>query len=89
MDGVKTNNHYTNLEWVTNQENIDHAKSMGLMKPLKGEQVFGALLKDIDVPKVRELYGTGEYTYSQLAKMFNASAYSIGNCVRGKSYRHI
>lgn len=30
IDGVKTNNHYTNLEWVTNQENLDHAKKLGL-----------------------------------------------------------
>lgn len=89
MDGVKTNNHYTNLEWVTNQENIDHAKSIGLMKPLKGEQVFGALLKDEDAPKVRELYATGNYTYLQLAGMFNSSLHSIGNCVRRESYRHV
>lgn len=25
IDGNKTNNNYTNLEWVTNQENRDHA----------------------------------------------------------------
>ena len=88
-DGIKTNNHYTNLEWVTNQENIDHAKSMGLLKPLKGEQVFGALLKDEDVPKVRELYASGNYTYFQLAEIFNSSIHSIGDCVRRDSYRHI
>ena len=26
IDGNKTNNHYTNLEWVTNQENSDHRR---------------------------------------------------------------
>ncbi len=30
IDGNKTNNYYTNLEWVTNQENTIHAHKMGL-----------------------------------------------------------
>lgn len=31
-DGNKTNNHYTNLEWVTQSENVKHAFSTGLAK---------------------------------------------------------
>lgn len=34
-DGNKKNNHYSNLEWVTNQENVDHAWANNLM-PEKG-----------------------------------------------------
>lgn len=30
IDGNTANNHYTNLEWTTNQENIQHAFSIGL-----------------------------------------------------------
>lgn len=32
-DGNKLNNHFTNLEWVTQSENVKHAYNIGLNKP--------------------------------------------------------
>jgi hypothetical protein len=35
-DGNKSNNHYTNLEWATISENIQHAHDTGLIKKITG-----------------------------------------------------
>ena len=37
IDGIKTNNHPSNLEEITYKENTGHAFSIGLMKPQMGE----------------------------------------------------
>ena len=36
IDGVKTNNIVSNLEWVSNQENLMHASQIGLLADVSG-----------------------------------------------------
>ena len=40
IDGDKTNNDISNLEWVTTSENIKHAYRIGLNKPNKSKRKF-------------------------------------------------
>lgn len=50
-DGNKLNNDYTNLEWVTHQENADHAKKNNLMA--KGERNGNSKLTQKQVNEIR------------------------------------
>lgn len=45
-DGDKTNNHYSNLDWVTPSENIIHAKSLGLQTECPNRQPVEQLTLD-------------------------------------------
>lgn len=40
IDGNKQNNHFSNLEWATNQENHNHKLIMGLNVSLSGDEHY-------------------------------------------------
>ncbi|WP_085908307.1 NUMOD4 domain-containing protein [Kiloniella majae] len=52
-DGVKTNNAAKNIRWATPEENQADRKLHGT--DIKGSHVFGAKLKEADIPRIRTL----------------------------------
>lgn len=58
IDGVKTNNHPDNLEWVTNEENVAHAWKSGLCD-LRGEKQPGHKLTQKQVIEIRKALRLG------------------------------
>lgn len=86
IDGVKTNNKISNLEWCTQSENVKHAFDTGLKKPanLKGENYPWSKITWNDIRCIREHYIPGDPIYGQhgLARKFNISQQMISKIMK-------
>jgi hypothetical protein len=73
IDGVKHNNSISNLEIVSQVENMQHAKRLGLLKPLrKGDNPMAKINQEI-ADKMRKIYAAGGSSYPKLGKQFGVS----------------
>lgn len=91
IDGNKINNSVNNLEWVTAQENTQHAMVNGLMRPLKGEEIGTSKLTEEDVKYIREHYIPKDKKYGSrvLAKRFGVSHATISRAYYGERWKHV
>lgn len=89
IDGVKTNNHLTNLEWATRTEQLNHSYKLGLRKSLKGENNPASKLTNKQVKWLRDNYSkeTKSKTLYKLAKEFNVSDTTIYNVLNNITYK--
>jgi len=87
-DGIKTNNHYTNLEWCTTQQNTQHATENNLIS--FGENHGMSKLTDMQVLEIREKYKPkGVYSSYRLAVEYNVSRVLINQVVRRKIWKRV
>lgn len=88
-NGIKNDNRVENLEWVTGRENIRHAVENKLHKPTKGEDQVTSKLKEKDIPLIREMYRSGDFSQQQIADIYNVSQRLISLIIRNKIWRHV
>jgi len=94
-NGVKNDNRVSNLEWVTPSEQQIHAcyvlgqNHQFNVPHYRGEEHANAKLTAEDVLLIRELQITGQYTLTELGKLFGVTKQNIRSVVSRRTWRHI
>ncbi len=84
QDRDKGNNRADNLEWVTGQENMDHAAEN--MK--RGGDHYAAKLTEPDVLEMRWLRSLG-VAVAEIAEAYGVAKRTARDAITGKTWRHV
>lgn len=89
-DCNRLNNDYTNLEWVTHQENITYSVALGNYSngSHAGEHNGRARLTKDDVRIIRQLIADG-YSTAELARMYNVGWSTIYHIKIGNTWKGV
>lgn len=82
IDGCRSNNHASNLRWVTRAENTAQQNHDGRGVP-KGQRHPGAKLADADIPLIFALRGRG-LSQEKIGRRFGVSGSLIHHILAGK-----
>jgi uncharacterized protein YerC len=89
IDGNKDNNYYTNLEWCTNQENMNHRyEALKSFIDNSGSNNVTSKLNEQQVIEIAQMIKDGVF-YSKIAKQFKISKSTIGMIKSGKVWRQL
>lgn len=86
IDNDTKNNNVTNIEWVTQQGNIQHKVRQG--RQCKGERIPSTKLKENDVREIRKLLADG-VSQSKIAEMYNITQSPISKINRGVTWSYV
>lgn len=89
IDGDGTNNRASNLEWISAQENTEHAYRLGLAKGNVGIKNPSAKLTVDDVRAIKELIREGQMTQRAIAEKFGVVPMVITDIKKGRTWTHV
>jgi len=81
IDGDKLNNHVTNLEWVTSEENRIHS-----VRVLKKGNIK---LTHKQVVEIKKQLITGEFSHKQLSEKYRVKKTTITQISTGRNWKHV
>ncbi len=88
INGIKTDNDLSNLEWCTHTENVRHAFKIGLVNNTGIKNGMAKLIPD-EVKRIKVLLKIKGYSQYKIAKMFNVSRSCILKIHLGKTWTSI
>jgi len=91
IDGCKTNNDLTNLEWCTHKHNMAHAHSSGLVPPrslLKGDLSIASKLKSHQVSDIKKRIAKGD-TEISISRDYNVCPSTIWHIKTGRTWASV
>ena len=88
INGVKTDNNKSNLEWCTRKENALHSYRTGLQKKQKGSSHGNAKLNEDKVIEIRKLSKQGLSLF-ELENNFNVAKSTLSQIINKQRWKHI
>lgn len=89
INGIKTDNRVTNLEWVTVEENHKHAVETGLLTIGYGEDAPSGKLTNDQATTIRKLFWKEKVPEKDLAEQFGINRKTINMIINYKTFKHI
>ena len=87
IDGNKSNNHYSNLEWVTAKENTEHSLYILKNKTNKGCTWENHNFSSIQCYEMINLYNK-KYSFRKIAKLFKSNHKTISKIIKNEKYNN-
>lgn len=89
IDGCKTNNDVSNLEWCTRSDNLKHAYQLGLERRRHGEENHTHKLTNEVARYIKENAKPGDrkYGFAALARQFNVDRTTVSAVYNGETWR--
>lgn len=85
IDGDKLNNHISNLEWISNSDNMSHAYKLGLRSSI-GENNSNCKITDNQVTHIKLIYNTGKSS-KYISEELDIKLHIVRQIISGKSWK--
>lgn len=89
IDGNKSNNHLSNLEWNTHKENVDHSIKLGIKAQAKGIQFINRTKFDELQIRVIKSLKDSKVRHVDIAKYFGVHRITINDILNSRSWQHV